>query len=65
MFLKISQISRKNTCVGVFFIKLQAFNLQVFQKETPTQVLSCEVSKTLKSVYFEKHLQTTASEGVL
>ena len=26
-----------------FFVKLQAFSLQVFIKETPMQVLSCEV----------------------
>ena len=54
--------------VGVFLIKLQVFQFlqfsrQVFQKETATQVLSCEVSKTFKSVYFEEHLKTTASGG--
>ena len=64
-FLKISQTSQENTCVGVFFMKLQAFSLQVFQKETPTQVLSCEVCETFKNTYFEEYLQTTASGGVL
>ena len=46
-------------------MNLQAFSLQVFQKETPTQVLSCEVCETFKNTYFEEHLQTTASGGVL
>ena len=44
-----------------FLIKLQAFSLQAFLKETPTQVLSCEVWEILKNTYFEEHLQTTAS----
>ena len=48
-----------------FFVKLQAFSLQVFLKETLTQVLSSEVSKTFKNSYFEEYLQMTASEGVL
>ena len=46
-------------------MNLQAFSLQVFQKETPTQVLSCEVCETFKNTYFEEYLQTTASGGVL
>ena len=28
-----------------------------FKKDTPTQVLSCEVWETLKNTYFEEHLQ--------
>ena len=39
--------------------------LQVFLKETPTQVLSCDVCESFKNTYFEEHLQTTASGGVL
>ena len=55
VFLKISQ---KNTFVGVsFLIKLQ---LQLYQKETPTQVFSCEICDIFKSTYLEEHLQTTA-----
>ena len=45
-------------------MKLQAFSLQVFKKEAPTQVLSCEVCETFKNTYFEEHLQATASGGV-
>ena len=62
--LKILEISQENTCAGVFLVKLQVFSQQVFKKETPTQMLSCEVWETLKNTYFEEHLLTTASEGV-
>ena len=65
VLLKISRTSQENTCNVVFLIKLQVFSLQVFWKETPTQVLSCEVCKMFKNNYFEKHLQMTASGGVL
>ena len=44
---------------------LQASSLKVFQKETRTQVLSCEVCDASKNTYFEEHLQATASGGVL
>ena len=36
--------------------------LQLYQKETPTQVLSCEYWKNFKNIYFGKHLRTAASE---
>ena len=29
------------------------------------KTVSCEVCKTVKNTYFEEHLQTTASTGVL
>ena len=44
--LKILEISQENTCAGVFLVKLQVFSQQVFKKETPTQMLSCEVCET-------------------
>ena len=62
---KFANFTEKYLCWSLFIIKLQAFSLQVFQKETPTQVLSCEVCETFKNTYFEKHLQTTVSGGVL
>ena len=46
-------------------MKLQALSLQVFEKETPAQVLSCEVCETSKNTYFEEHLQAIASGGFL
>ena len=50
MFLQNSQNSQENICV-----------LQLYQK-APTQVFSCEIPKIFTNVYFEEHLQTTASE---
>ena len=35
--------------------------LQLYQKQTPTQVLSCEYCEIFKNTYFEEHLQTAAS----
>ena len=44
LFLKMSQYSQQNTCVGIsFLIKLQANPcLQLYLKKTPTQEFSCE-----------------------
>ena len=50
VFLKISQNSEEITSVGVSF-------LTVFKKETPTQVLFCEVYVIFKNT---EDLQTTA-----
>ena len=35
--------------------------LQLYQKETLTQVFSCEICKIFKNTYFEEHLRTTTS----
>ena len=50
VFLKILQISQENTCVGVFF------GLQLYQKETTTQVFFCEICEIFRSTYFEERL---------
>ena len=34
-------------------------DLQLYQKETATQMLSCEICEILKNTYFEEHLRTT------
>ena len=47
MFLKISQISQENSCIGDFFKKVTGL------LETATQVFSCEIC--------EEHLRMTAS----
>ena len=44
----------ENTCVG-------AFSLQLYEKETPTQVFSCEICEIFKNTYFEEHLWMAAS----
>ena len=54
-FFKISQYWLENTCVGVS-------DLQLFWKETPTQLFSCEYCEIFKNTYFEEHLRTATSE---
>ena len=49
MFLKVSQYSRENTGVEVFF------------EETSTQASSYEYCIVYKNTFFEEHLQTAAS----
>ena len=46
----------ENNCVGVFFL-----GLHLYQKETPTKVLSCEIFEIYKNTYFEEPLRTLAS----
>ena len=36
--------------------------LQLYYKQTLTQVLSCEICEVFKNTYFEEHLRTTASK---
>ena len=35
---------------------------QLYLKKTQVQVLSCEICEILKSIYFEEHRRTTASD---
>ena len=42
---------------------MEAFGLQLYQKETPTQEFSCELCEIFKSTFFTEHFQTTASES--
>ena len=39
--------------------------LQLYYKETPTQVFPCEFCEVFKNAYFEEHLRRTASESYL
>ena len=58
MFLKISQSSQENRCVGVsFLINL----LAALKKETNLQVFSREFYEIFKNSFFKEHLGTTAS----
>ena len=36
---------------------------QLYQKKTPTLVLSCETCEIFKNIYFEEYLLTTASKN--
>ena len=50
--LKISQNSQEKTCAIVYFlIKLQAWYLQLYQKDTLAQVFSCEFYKIFKNTF--------------
>ena len=57
VFLKISQYSQENTCIGVSFVlgslywSLKACN---FIKETPTQVFSCKYREIFKNTFFDR-----------
>ena len=46
MFLKVSQLSEENTCVGVFFNKVADLQPASFLKRGSNQVFSCEVCET-------------------
>ena len=43
------------------FKKVAGLSPATFLKETPTQVLSCEICEIFKNTYLEEPLQTTAS----
>ena len=62
-----SQVQKQSWEVfrSLFLIKFQILSLQIFSKETPTQVLSCEVWETFKNTYFEENMQATPFGGVL
>ena len=61
---KFRKFHRETPVLESIFNKV-ADLLQVFKRETPTQAFFYEVYKTLKSTYFEEHLQMTASVGFL
>ena len=59
LFLKISQYSQGTHVSESLFNKVAGL---LYQKETPTQVFSCEHCETFNCTYYEEHLlQTTAS----
>ena len=51
----------KHLCWILFLRKLRASGLQLYEREAPTQVFSCDYCEIFKYTSFEKHLQTTAS----
>ena len=58
VFLKFH---RKASILESLLIRLQAWDLQLYWKETATQMLSCEICKVLKNTCFEEHLRATAT----
>ena len=61
--LKIVQNLRENIYTRVSFLtKLQDGVLQVYEKETPAQVFSCEIRAIFRNTYFVETLRVVASE---
>ena len=50
VFLNILQVSQENTFVGMSVNKVAG--LQLYQKETSTQLFSCEICKIFKNTFF-------------
>ena len=66
VFLKMSQCSQGNNCVGVYFDRARGHQVAVFwapsltEKENPTQVFFCEYCEIFKNIYFQEYQPTTA-----
>ena len=54
-------IRKKISVLKSVFNKVQAEGLQLYWKETPRQVFSCEYCEIFKSAYFEKYLRMAVS----
>ena len=64
LFLKISQYSQENTCVGIsFLIKMQAFRAPALLKRDSNTGVFCEHWEIFKNTYLKEHLRTAASES--
>ena len=62
VLLKIFQYWHEKTCVVASQKEsCRPEDLQCCEKETPTQLLSCEYWEIFKNTYFEKYLRTAAS----
>ena len=62
VFLEISQNSEENTCARVsFLIKLQAWALQLYKRETLAQVFSFEFCEISKKTFFYRTALVAAS----
>ena len=59
---KFCNILRKKPVVESDFNNISGIGLQLYQKETPTQVFFCECCEVFKNIYFEK---ITFPKGVL
>ena len=54
VFLEISQYSPENISAGVSsYWSCKSYGLQVYLKQTPTQVRSCEYHKFLRKTFFQ------------
>ena len=62
MFLKISQYSEENTCVGSLFNKDPGLGLQLYQKEIQHWCLPVNIAKLLTAAFLYKISLLAASE---
>ena len=61
-FLKILQNSQENTCVGLSWcLRFRPEACNFTEKETPTQVLSCEFYEIFKNFFFIEKLHVITS----
>ena len=51
----LEKYTRKYLQWSLFFIKLQVFSLQLYQKETPVKVFFCEFYKIFKTRFFKNN----------
>ena len=66
VFLEILQNSQENTCARVsFLIKLQALRLQLFKRDTLTQVFSYEFCEISKNTFVHRTPLVAASVAVM
>ena len=61
-FQKFCKIHRKAPALQSFSNKVAGLLLQLYQKETPTQLPSCEFWEIFKRTFFTEHLRVTHSE---
>ena len=58
-----ANFTEKHLCWSLLLLELHASCLQLYWKEIPTQVLSCQICEIFKNTYFVEHLRTAASDG--
>ena len=62
VFLKISQYSQENTCVGVCLNKVGDLKARNSIKKRPTQVFSWNIANIFKNIIFYRTPPMTASK---
>ena len=63
VLVMISNIKTRRQ-MSEFQYRFKNSGLQLYSKEIPTQVFSCDESQIFKNTYFEKYLRMAASENL-
>ena len=58
----LGKFTSSHLCWSFFRTKSQAWSLQLYEKEIPTQVFSCEFCEIFKNIYSVERFQTATSE---